>query len=167
MSRVIRKPALCTCGNKAEDQLRDNRAADQILFSLERWYNLSTSLIRNFKPLAIFSGCTEPGCVRPGWKPRRQEFSWRGSNGAVVNLFYFMCCFVKNWIFQSKRLETYKNLINRFSLISRWSKYLKNTRDDWEVRRLLPENDNVTIYTLNSFMLLKVVMFCPRYIDIK
>ena len=39
--------------------------------------------------------------------------------------------------------------------------------DDWEVRRLYPENDNVTIYTLKPFMLLKVRMFCPRCINIK
>ena len=37
-------------------------------------------------------------------------------------------------------------------------------RDDWEVCRLLPENDNVTIYTLKSFLLLKIGMFCPRCI---
>ena len=35
------------------------------------------------------------------------------------------------------------------------------TRYDLEVRRLLPENDNVIIYMLKSFMLLKVGMFCP------
>ena len=74
---------------------------------------------------------------------------------------------LKLWNGFSKRLESYKNHTNRFSSISRWSKYLKNARDDWEVRRLLPENDNVTIYTLKSFMLLKVGMFCPRCIDIK
>ena len=30
------------------------------------------------------------------------------------------------------------------------------TRDDCKVRKLLPENNNVTIYMLKSFMLLKV-----------
>ena len=29
------------------------------------------------------------------------------------------------------------------------------TRDDWKVRKLLPENSYVTIYMLKSFMLLK------------
>ena len=42
-----------------------------------------------------------------------------------------------------------------------------NTRDDWEVRRLLPENDNVTISTLKSCMLLKVGIFFPGCIEIK
>ena len=40
MSRIMRKPAFCICENKDADQLP------------------STSQIRNFMPLDIFSGCT-------------------------------------------------------------------------------------------------------------
>ena len=53
------KPAFCICENKDADQLCINREADQRLcFSLHRWNNPSTFYIRNFKPLAIFCGCT-------------------------------------------------------------------------------------------------------------
>ena len=31
LSRVVRKPAICTCENKDADQLRGNREADQCL----------------------------------------------------------------------------------------------------------------------------------------
>ena len=41
------KTRFCICENKDADQL----------FSLHVWYNPSTTLIRNFKPLAIFCGC--------------------------------------------------------------------------------------------------------------
>ena len=55
----MRKPAFCICENKDADQLRGNREADQRLcFSLHRYYNPSSILIRNFKPLAIFCGRT-------------------------------------------------------------------------------------------------------------
>ena len=52
----MRKPAFCICKNKDADQLRGNRKADQRLCF--RYTDPSTFLIRNFKPLAIFSGCT-------------------------------------------------------------------------------------------------------------
>ena len=53
----MRKPG---CKNKDADQLRGNREADQCLYFryTDRPYNPSTSLIRNFKPLAIFCGLT-------------------------------------------------------------------------------------------------------------
>ena len=55
----MRKPAFGRCQNKDADQLRGNREADQRLcFSLFGKYNTSTFLIRNFKPLVIFCGCT-------------------------------------------------------------------------------------------------------------
>ena len=50
----MRKPAFCICENKDADQLRGNREADQRLCL----YNPFTTLIRNFKHLAIFCGCT-------------------------------------------------------------------------------------------------------------
>ena len=49
----MRKLAFCICENKDADQLCGNREAHQRLC-----YNSSTTLIRNFKPLAIFCGCT-------------------------------------------------------------------------------------------------------------
>ena len=61
----MRKPAFCICENKDADQLRSNCAADQRLCFR---YTDSTipllprsefsSLIRIFKSLAIFCGCT-------------------------------------------------------------------------------------------------------------
>ena len=50
----MRKPTFCICENKDADQLRGNREADQRLC----FRHPSTSQIRNFKPLAIFCGCT-------------------------------------------------------------------------------------------------------------
>ena len=58
MSRVVRKPAFCICENKDADQLRGNcegnRKADQRLC----FPYTDSTIIRNFKPLAIFCGCT-------------------------------------------------------------------------------------------------------------
>ena len=55
----VRKPTICICENKDADQLRGNREADQRLcFPLLGSYNTSSSLIQNFKPLAISSSCT-------------------------------------------------------------------------------------------------------------
>ena len=53
----MRKPAFCICINKDTDQLRGIRKADQRLCFR---YTDSTipHLPRNFKPLAIFCGCT-------------------------------------------------------------------------------------------------------------
>ena len=52
--------AFCICENKDADQLRGYREADQRLCF--RYTNntipLSTTYIRNFKPLAISCGCT-------------------------------------------------------------------------------------------------------------
>ena len=45
VSHLTRKPAVCICKNKGADQLGG------IFFSLHRFYNPSTSLIRNTKPL--------------------------------------------------------------------------------------------------------------------
>ena len=53
------KTAFCICENKGAYQLHGHGAADQSLyFSLHRQYNISSFYIRNFKPLAIFCGCT-------------------------------------------------------------------------------------------------------------
>ena len=49
MSCDMRKVACSICNNKGEDQLGGNRAVDQCVCFL---------LIRNFKPLVIFCGCT-------------------------------------------------------------------------------------------------------------
>ena len=57
----MRKPAFCICENKDADQLRGNREADQRLcfcYIDSTMPAASTSLIQNFKPLAIFCGCT-------------------------------------------------------------------------------------------------------------
>ena len=55
----MRKPDFCICENKDTDQFRGNREADQRLCFryTDRTIPLTT-LIRNFKPLAIFSGLT-------------------------------------------------------------------------------------------------------------
>ena len=59
MSRVVRKLAFCICDNKHTDQLRGNREADQCLYFRYTDTTIPKSKnIRNFKPLAIFCGCT-------------------------------------------------------------------------------------------------------------
>ena len=55
MSRDMRKPDFCICENKDADQLHGTREVDQhFCFRYTDRTNPSTSLIRNFKPLAIF-----------------------------------------------------------------------------------------------------------------
>ena len=55
----MRKPAFCIWENKAADQLRGNREADQRLcFHYTDRTGPFSSYIRNFKPLAILCGCT-------------------------------------------------------------------------------------------------------------
>ena len=54
LSLVMRKPAFCICENKDADQLRSNCAPDQRLC----FRYTDTTLIRKFKPLTIFCGCT-------------------------------------------------------------------------------------------------------------
>ena len=58
MSHIMRKPAFCICKNKGADQLHSNQAADQRLCF--RYIDSTISLLAkgNFKPLAIFCGCT-------------------------------------------------------------------------------------------------------------
>ena len=55
----MRKPSFCLCENKGADQLHGNSAADQCLCFC---YTDSTMFLLpksgNFKPLAIFCGCT-------------------------------------------------------------------------------------------------------------
>ena len=48
----MRKPDFCICENKAADQLCGNRTTDQRLCF--RYMDSTTSLFRNFEPLAIF-----------------------------------------------------------------------------------------------------------------
>ena len=55
----MRKPDFCISENKDADQLRGNREADQRLCF--RYTDSTITLLskkRNFKPLAIFYGCT-------------------------------------------------------------------------------------------------------------
>ena len=55
----MRKPDVCICENKDADQLRGNREADQRLCFRHPDCTIPLlSEIRNFKPLAIFCGCT-------------------------------------------------------------------------------------------------------------
>ena len=60
MSLIMRKTVFCICENKDADQLRGHREADQRLCF--RYTDSTIPLlpikIRNFKPLAIFCGCT-------------------------------------------------------------------------------------------------------------
>ena len=61
MSLLIRKPDICICENKDEDQLGSNREADHgsdFVFATLVAHNPSTSYIRNFKPLVILCGYT-------------------------------------------------------------------------------------------------------------
>ena len=53
----MRKPAFCICENKDADQLLGNREADQRLCFATQIVQFLFYLY-NFKPLAIFSGCT-------------------------------------------------------------------------------------------------------------
>ena len=50
----MRKPAFCICENKDADQFRGNREAYQRLC----FRYTDRSIIRNFKPPAIFYNCT-------------------------------------------------------------------------------------------------------------
>ena len=55
----MRKPAFCICENKDAEQLRGNREADQRLCF--RYIDSTIPLLpksENFKPPAIFCGCT-------------------------------------------------------------------------------------------------------------
>ena len=60
MSLIMRKPFFCICENKDADQLRGHREADQRLCF--RYTDSTIPLlpikIWNFKPPAIFCGCT-------------------------------------------------------------------------------------------------------------
>ena len=56
----MRKPAICICENKGTDQLGGNHVADQHHFSCKKDSTIPSSIIQNFKPLAIFCGCTAP-----------------------------------------------------------------------------------------------------------
>ena len=58
MSGVMRKPAFCICENKGTEQLYSNCAADQRLCLRYLIVKYLYSIIPNFKPLAIFCGCT-------------------------------------------------------------------------------------------------------------
>ena len=62
MSFIMRKPVFCICENKDADQLRGHREADQRLCF--RYTDSTIPLLPikirnlNFKPPAIFCGCT-------------------------------------------------------------------------------------------------------------
>ena len=59
LSLVVRKPAFCICENKDADQLRSNREADKRLCFRYIYSTIPLlAKIPNFKPLAIFCGCT-------------------------------------------------------------------------------------------------------------
>ena len=59
LSLVMRKPFFCICENKDADQLRNNCAAVQRLcFRYMETTILLLPKFRNFKPQAIFCGCT-------------------------------------------------------------------------------------------------------------
>ena len=55
------KPTICIIENKAADQLRGNREADQRLFFFFRYTDSTITLLskaKNFKLLASFCACT-------------------------------------------------------------------------------------------------------------
>ena len=54
MSRITGKAAFAYVKNKDDDQLRGNREADQHLC----FRYIDRTILRNFKSLAIFCGCT-------------------------------------------------------------------------------------------------------------
>ena len=54
----MRKQDFCICENKDADQLRGNHEADQGFVYGIRIVQSLYLLLRNFKPLAIFCGCT-------------------------------------------------------------------------------------------------------------
>ena len=58
MSLVMRKMAFCICENKVSDQLRSNCTADQHLCFRYTDSTIPLLPLQNFKPLAIFCGCT-------------------------------------------------------------------------------------------------------------
>ena len=72
MSHAIRKPAFCICENKDADQLRDYQNIDSTIPLLAE-YEISNLYVSHI----VWSYSLV--CVGPGWKPRRQVFSQRGS----------------------------------------------------------------------------------------
>ena len=56
----MRKPAFCICKHKGADQLRIEANQHLGFRYIDSTINPSTSYNPNFKPLAIFCGCTAP-----------------------------------------------------------------------------------------------------------
>ena len=73
-SRVMRKPAFCICENHDTDQFRSTRIV-QSLYFINPKFQASSDLLWLYSPV----------CVRPGRKPRRPDFSQRGSYKKVKN----------------------------------------------------------------------------------
>ena len=77
----MRKPAFSICENKAADQLRGNREADQRLCF--RYIDSTIPLLSKSEISSLLSShllwLYSPVCVGPGRKPRRPVFSQRGS----------------------------------------------------------------------------------------
>ena len=69
----MRKPACCICENKDADQLISafvfTTRVVQSLYSLNPKFQASSHLLKLYSPV----------CVGPGRKPRRPDFSQRGS----------------------------------------------------------------------------------------
>ena len=86
MSLVVRKPALCICENKDADHLRGDGEADHGLcfrYTDSKIPLLPKSEISSLSP---FSMAVQPGLCGTRSKPRRPDFSQRGSNNLMVSL---------------------------------------------------------------------------------
>ena len=78
----MKKPAFCICENKGPDQLHGHRAAGQrpcFRYIVQSLYLLHPKFQASSHLLWLYS----PVCVRPGWKPQRQIFSYS------KEVFYF------------------------------------------------------------------------------
>ena len=80
LSRLVRKSAFCICENKDADQLCSNTAKLISAFVFAIWivqflYYLNLKFQASSHLLWLYS----PVCVGPGRKPRRPDFSKRGS----------------------------------------------------------------------------------------
>ena len=98
LSRVMRKPAFCICENKAADQLRGNREADQRLCfrhtdsAIPYLSVFATRIVQfliylnlKFPASSHLLWLYSPICVGPGQNPRRPVFSQRGSISTVTD----------------------------------------------------------------------------------
>ena len=89
------KPTICIGENKGADQLRSNHEADQRLCFRYSDSTIPSLLNSKFQASSSFLCLYRPVCVRPGRKPRRPNFSCRGSD---YKIFTLLAAVAYSWI---------------------------------------------------------------------